>query len=229
MFIVEEHWGTRIEVAMAVPYEYAKPATAREGDIRDEIEALTSADLLRLESYAAWRLRGLGRHAAGRTADDLVHEAILSALSGTRKWNRKRVDFVGFLTGAMRSISSNWAARARIADVVASSDSVAVALHRVPTPEPGADHVMEAAERERGILARFESDRTASIVLRELLEGETVRDICVRYRIDQNQYQATLKRIRRRLAADSSVGGGCAGNRTRSGSGRPTPERGDGT
>ena len=42
------------------------------------IEALTSSELLRLQKFADFRVRGLGRAARGRTGEDLLGEALAS-------------------------------------------------------------------------------------------------------------------------------------------------------
>ena len=65
-------------------------------------------DLGRLEKYARYRIRGLGRKATGRDHEDLLGEAVQDTLDlEKRKWN-KRVSFAQHLMGAMRSISSHW-------------------------------------------------------------------------------------------------------------------------
>src|SRR2546425_7246381 len=48
------------------------------------IEALTSSELLRLQQFAAFRVQGLGRATRGRTGEDLLAEALLGTLIGTR-------------------------------------------------------------------------------------------------------------------------------------------------
>ena len=43
------------------------------------------------------------------TGDDLIQTALTDLLGDVRRWNKSKVGFMGLLTGAIRSISSNWA------------------------------------------------------------------------------------------------------------------------
>src|SRR5437763_7081265 len=72
------------------------------------VEALTRHEYLRLEQYARWRIRGIGRAARGRDWEELLREAISATYEGSRHWNKESVDFPGHLIGVMRSISSHW-------------------------------------------------------------------------------------------------------------------------
>ena len=82
-------------------------------EVHRAMDALTPAELLRLQTFADYRIRGLGRAARGRTGEDLLRHAMMRTLIGAgstrdgRHWN-KHVDLVWHLTGAMRGISSNW-------------------------------------------------------------------------------------------------------------------------
>jgi hypothetical protein len=82
-----------------VPDELA----ATPDEIEAAITALTPGEWLKLKRYADWRIGALGRNTDGWTGDRLL----LAAVTGTRRWNKKNVDFKGFLYGAIRSISSN--------------------------------------------------------------------------------------------------------------------------
>jgi hypothetical protein len=57
------------------------------------IEALTREQHLRLERFARWRMRGLGRAAQGRDWEDLLGDAIAATYEGKRRWNKESVDF----------------------------------------------------------------------------------------------------------------------------------------
>jgi CheY-like chemotaxis protein len=82
-------------------------------EVNRAIEALTSSELLRLQQFANFRVRGLGRAARGRTGEDLLRHAMLQTLIGAgstregRHWN-KHVDFAWHLNRSMRSISDSW-------------------------------------------------------------------------------------------------------------------------
>jgi CheY-like chemotaxis protein len=81
-------------------------------EIDRAITALTSSELLRLQRFAKFRVRGLGRAASGRDWEDLLGEALYRTLMGAdgqngRNWNKK-VTFVQHLAGAMSSIANVW-------------------------------------------------------------------------------------------------------------------------
>ena len=78
-------------------------------EIKAAIEALTPADWASLKSYTANRIRKLGPKADSRSADELLQIALELLLDDTRRWDPTKVDFRGFMIGAIRSISSNWA------------------------------------------------------------------------------------------------------------------------
>jgi RHS repeat-associated protein len=49
-------------------------------EVERAIEVLTEGELLKLQKYAAFRIRGLGPAACGRTGEDLFNEAVLKTL-----------------------------------------------------------------------------------------------------------------------------------------------------
>jgi len=65
-------------------------------------EALTTTELLQLQLLGYVLVRRLGQAACGRTWEDLLGEARLRTLIGTRHWN-KEVDFVMHLKGLCRA------------------------------------------------------------------------------------------------------------------------------
>src|SRR4051794_25338131 len=87
-----------------VPEKAASPV-----EIAAAIESLTAADFLRLGQYARRRIRILGPKAGDRMGDDLLQTAVQDLLEDTRRWDKSKVGLMGFLFGAMKSISSNWA------------------------------------------------------------------------------------------------------------------------
>src|SRR5262249_8131224 len=131
-----------------------KDRTASVDEVRAAIESLSDADNLRLESFAMYRIRGLGRRSGGRTHRDLFQEAVHAALDGTRSWDRSKVDFVGFLLGAMRSISDNWNKRFKDCEPVLESELVRdgadgpapSVLERVASAEPTPEDKLLATE-----------------------------------------------------------------------------------
>ena len=78
---------------------------ASTGDVARALAALTQADLLRLKRLAQLRARLV----PGLDWEDLLNDALLRALDGSRRWPRS-VPLRAFLAGIMRSLAD---ARAR--------------------------------------------------------------------------------------------------------------------
>jgi CheY-like chemotaxis protein len=173
------------------------------------IELLTTAELLKLQKFAQFRVRGLGRAARGRTWEDLLGEALLRTLIGVgasekgRHWNRE-VDFARHLAGAMQSISSSWKRQFKDKETHLISELV---IHDADGQEhspldivasghaPADQHLIEKNEEDR-ILAKFQDDPDATHVLHGLLDGLKKNETMSRYGLDEKRYAASVKRIR---------------------------------
>jgi hypothetical protein len=91
------------------PRRVPEEAAATLEEITAAIEALTPGDWAKPRRYADYRLFLLGPKKEGRESDDLLQTALTDLLADTRRWSQAHVGFLQFLTGAVRSISSNWA------------------------------------------------------------------------------------------------------------------------
>jgi len=184
------------------------------------IEALTSSELLRLQQFAAFRVRGLGRATRGRTGEDLLAEALLGTLIGAevtgkgRHWN-KDVDFVRHLTGAMRSISSCWKRQFKEKEAYLISElflhdpeeQEGSPLDNVASGDPAADQrLIEKGEQDR-VLTIFKADPEATQVLHGLLGSLKKNEIMSGYGLDEKRYAAAMKRIRVKLLGRRNGGG----------------------
>ncbi len=194
-----------------VPTEQA----ATPDEVREAIGALTQADLLRLESFAYWRIRGLGRRSGGRTHKDLINDAICVTLDGTRRWNKSKVDFVKYLIGTMSSISDNWRKRYRSDEPILASDlghddesGVATdVLERAQSDAPSPEDRLVMKEHADAIRRLFEGDALVTLIICEIEEGSRLQEIRERYAIDTNDFNAALKRLRRKIARWIDEGG----------------------
>jgi DNA-directed RNA polymerase specialized sigma24 family protein len=166
-------------------------------DISRAIHALSDADLVRLKALARLWARGLP---AGAGWTDVLQEAIVRALDGSRKWP-PGVPVLAFLSGIMRSICDDHWRRLRresemlvrdaeLADVCAAGEEV-----NVPSPE----RVVAAAQSLAAIDRLFAGDALALIVIAGLAEGLTPPEICKRYGMSEREYDTTRKRMRRAL------------------------------
>jgi CheY-like chemotaxis protein len=172
------------------------------------IEVLTSSELLRLQQYADFRVRGLGRAARGRTGEDLLGEALLRTLVGAeatqkgRHWNRD-VDFVMHLTGAMQSISSSWKRQFTDREAYLISE---LPMHdaegqehspvdNVASAHAAADQLLVEKDEKDQILTIFKDDPEATQMLLGLLHGLKKNELG----LDKKKCAATEKRIRMKL------------------------------
>jgi CheY-like chemotaxis protein len=185
------------------------------------IEALTSSELLRLQQFAEYRIRGLGRAARGRTWEDLLQEAELKTVIGAeatqkgRHWN-KDVDFVRHLTEAMRSISDGWKRQVKEKEAYLMSDLLIrdaegqehSPLDNVASGHTAADQRLIAKDEEHHMLTIFTDDSEATQVLQGLLDGLKKNEIKSKYGLDEKQYAAAVRRVRVRLLGRRNGGGG---------------------
>jgi len=175
------------------------------------IKALTRVDQLRLQQFAMFKVRGLGRAAGGRDWQDLLQEALYRTLIGAtdarngRHWNKK-VDLVKHLTEAMRSIASSWtrqftaeAANTYLVSELQMCDSEGEEYSPLDHIASGHvladDHLIEIDEEDR-ILAMLKDDADASRVLAGWMDGLKKNEILPRYGLDEKRYAAAVRRIR---------------------------------
>ena len=184
----------------------------REVATKDEIAAalrcLSDADLRRLERIA--RIRVIGLHAVDW--QDLLNEAIVRLLEGSRRWPRD-VPLIVFLRETMRSIASEYWRRLKAPVVVSESEAntdrvtgdgiVDNTADWTTQPErrASADEVLELIERE------FADDADALQVIDGMVRGNSPRAIHEEACINATRYASTQRRIRRRLARMFPDGG----------------------
>jgi CheY-like chemotaxis protein len=188
-----------------------QPWATRE-EVDRAITALTTTQLLKLQGYGDARVR-FSRGADYRTGDDLLQEAVRLTLEGKegggngRRWN-KRVTLETYLYGAIRSLT-----RRRKSDL--ESDAVkrdaegreSSPLDNVASGEMGAEKRLLTEEKINRILRMFKDDPEAILVLQGWSEGMKRNEI-TQEGLSENQYRATVRRIRMKLLSLTSGGGG---------------------
>jgi len=84
---------------------------AQESELAARVHAavydFSTADLLRLRSFAEWQVRGLGRAALKHGWGALLEEALARTFAGKHKWEGE-VDLAAHLCQEMRNISQAW-------------------------------------------------------------------------------------------------------------------------
>ncbi len=189
-------------------------STATYEEVRAAIEAFSDADLLRLEKFARYRVKGLGRMALGRDHHDLLEDAIADTLDPTkRRWN-KAVSFVRHMLGAMRSISSHWREQfdpdeARLETDLArpvEGTSYQRPLDLVSSEDPGADQIVSARRQIEAIEAAVAGDT----VLRDILGGMRAEmspsEIREALGLSTVEYDTAMKRFRRHVRPSAGLG-----------------------
>jgi DNA-directed RNA polymerase specialized sigma24 family protein len=167
--------------------EWGRPAGPPQRDVGAALAALSEDDLLRLRAIARLRARSLPD---GMSWSDLLHEAMLRALTGARPWP-PGVSLLAFLAGVMRSLCDEHWRRHRRRD-------------RLPIPHDsgGADdpeRACAAAEALAAIQRLFASDEAALKVINGLISGMAAEDIRRHYGLTAVEYDTTRRRIRRTL------------------------------
>lgn len=193
---------------------------ATPADIEAAIEALTLADWAKLRRYADLRMLRLGRKAEWRTGNDLIQTALTDLLKDTRRWNKSKVEFLTFLIGAMRSISSNWARSYKPeesymldADLRTQNEEgeSLSPLDNVRALTPGPEKQLIDRQTLGLIEGLFKEDEEAQMVLAGWQEGYDPAGVRELWSLSQKEYNTIVRRIRRNLAnaglnADHDVG-----------------------
>ncbi|MGK9165154.1 hypothetical protein KXR53_02595 [Inquilinus limosus] len=162
-----------------------------EQDIRRALAALSEPDLLRLEAIAKLRCRGL----PGLDWRELLHEAVLRALDGSRPWPRG-VPLIAFLAGVMRSLcSGHWrqqrAGALLLAEVAELAD--------LPSESADPERIVAATQALAAIDRLFADDPAALAVILGLSQGLSAEEIRRRTGLSATEYDSTRKRMRRAL------------------------------
>jgi hypothetical protein len=174
--------------------------------VKQAILALSEPQLLRLRRFAAWRIRGLGRKAQGRTHEDLLSEAITSVLGGTRPW-QKSVGFYLHVQGCIRSISNAWFQK-NVVDLWFETDLCGFmdepkTTKFVSALETAADTGRDPEDRAH---MKMQMDRVHRIfpcgtIDRQIIDrwanGQNHAETQAQLGMSKNMYNAAVKRIRR--------------------------------
>jgi hypothetical protein len=188
----------------------AKPEYATREDVGRAVDSLSRADEIRLEKFARYRIRGLGRKAMGRDHEDLLQEALNSTWIGAedpnegRRWRKTDVAFVQHLLGAMRSIASHWKEAADDDEAqldsdlaVETDDGVVLSpVENAPSDTPDQERALIAKEQLGAIFRLFQNDDDAALVIEGIREGWNGPEIMERLALPKSRYEAALKRIR---------------------------------
>ena len=167
--------------------EWGRHGVPPQRDVGAALAALSEEDLLRLRAIARLRARSLPD---GMSWSDLLHEAVLRALTGARPWPLG-VPLLAFLAGVMRSLCDEQWRRQRRQDYLPA-----------PHDSGGSDdpeRACAAAEALAAIQRLFASDGAALKVIHGLISGMAAEEIRRHYDLTAVEYDTTRRRIRRTL------------------------------
>lgn len=171
---------------------------ATPSQIATALADLGDGDLVRLQRIA--KLRTLGLKAVDWR--DVLNEAVLRVLSGSRKWPRK-VPFMVFMSQTIRSITNEHWRQIRQGVVTLEAD-----LSKDPDAQID-DIAPNSVSPEREALARntlsyivglFEDDRAVLGIIEGLGNGLSPAEIQETSGMNATEYATAQRRIRRRLA-----------------------------
>lgn len=158
------------------------------------LAGLSDADLLRLQALARLRARSLP---PGVSWSDLLHEAIVRALDGSRQWP-PHLPLLAFLSGVMRSLCDEmWRRRGREAELIVSGDEGAWVQAACPAPD--AERVLAAAEAVSAIHRLFADDAIVLRIVSGLAAGLTAEEIRAMHDLSPVAYDSARRRMRRAL------------------------------
>jgi DNA-directed RNA polymerase specialized sigma24 family protein len=186
-----------------IPRAAQAPATTEE--IEKALAALTEAQLVRFGKVSAFRIASLGTRAVGRNPGDILSDAIIAVLEGRRKWIRTKVDFVPFLLGVMKSLTSH----IRTGKPLDAFDEIAPNpvneeddgedfVEQIPTTAPvDPERQLFATDLDQQIRERFNDDPEVLLVYEAFLEKMRPAEIQNCLGLSEKEYNAAAKRLRR--------------------------------
>jgi RNA polymerase sigma-70 factor (ECF subfamily) len=164
--------------------------------VSQTIASLSDTDLLRLQALARLRARGLPR---GIGWSDLLHEAIVRALDGSRQWPAG-LPFLAFMAGVMRSLCDEmWRRRRREVELIVWPEEAGAECTDVASPEPDQERVFAAVEAITAIHRLFAADRVALRIVAGLENGLSAEEIRQAHDLSALEYDTARRRMRRAL------------------------------
>ncbi len=129
---------------------------------------------------------------------DLLHEAVLRALEGTRRWP-PGVPLLAFLAGIMRSLcDEQWRRRRREGPAPQPEDNTAATLAGTAS-DADPERAYAAAEALAAVDRLFASDTVALKVIAGLTDGLGAEEIQRLYGLSTVEYDTARRRMRRAL------------------------------
>jgi len=178
---------------------------ASETEVVEAIQALSTAELAKLGRFARYRVFTVGPRAArGRTARDLLADAMTATLDDTRRWRKGTIEFTIHLIGAMRSISNHWCYERETTGPAPTREGEA---GEITAQTVDVDARLDAEALAGRIEEFFKDDALALEIIDGLKAGMSRQEIREILTLSEQQYDTAMKRIRRGVDKLLSQGG----------------------
>ena len=170
-------------------------------DFRSQVDAeksiadLSAEEVIKLRLFARHTLV-FGLHELAE--DELISEALVRTLDGTRRWNKK-LGIVEHLMGVMKSIASDQRRTKRTKVEVLSADPERSNAGESEEACVDESSSLESEQVISAILKIFSDDDHSKLVIQALIEGEKRRETLVKTGMSENEYGAARKRILRKV------------------------------
>jgi len=170
-------------------------------EIRAVIENLNDSDWIRLVKLSRIHALRKSHHMGGFEPEGLLQEAFLRALNGQRKC-RSDLDFIQFMSGAMRSIANSSLKTQK------KSNTVVVDFQ---STQPGSGSLQIEDEESKlvrrnhfevlysRLLELFESDELAQVIIEGDIEGLSKDELMELTQLDPTSFASKRKAIRRKI------------------------------
>jgi hypothetical protein len=173
-------------------------------------KAMTREDKIKLDIYAAQQARMRQRYAPGISGSELVNEAALRAFERNREWRLRKVSFLQFMFGIVRSIGGDLKrtneGKLAAASMTEGDFEQADGMHGSQLPldhrHMGLDTpeaIAIAKEQLAAFQSDFEDDEDAWYVLECRIEGLSGPETQNRLGIASKDFDAARKRIAGRI------------------------------
>ena len=171
-----------------MPSDFADPAESSTEPVARALAALTPSDLLRLKRVAQLRARLI----PGLEWDELLNEALLRALDGSRRWP-EGVPLLAFIAGIMRSLVDGRAQeRRRLAER-------ALAVGQTPAAPPAPDARLHARQCLAAIAKFFAGDPDVLALIAALAQQHLGCADNPAPRLGKKRREAARKRLARAI------------------------------
>jgi hypothetical protein len=200
-------WGGRVEPDRNLS-KTEKIATIEEIDLA--IEKLTPAEWAKLHAFARNRARMMALRGCTFIGEDLLGQAVVALLDERRRWNPKKVNFVGVLMGAIKSIASNYLAAtedgnfalpvSQVSLVAENGDTTSTAMETPTDRRPNSEQIVVVSNLLAEVYYSFRDDPEALVIMDGWRDRMTGPEIIEALGIDRNAYETIVRRIRRKSA-----------------------------